>query len=118
MGIVDVKKIFGLRSVRLRKRIEVEVHLVEWDSRKNYERTGLDQNLVTILEVTIPKIILPINPGKNMTVICETIAMNQLLKLHGYDTAQEFNRRLKEYIKTKKSKSPDLKTESILKDFE
>jgi len=116
VGIVDVKKIFGIRGVRLRKRIEVEVHLVEWDSQKNYERTGLDQNMVTILDVTIPKIILPINPGKNMTVICETIAMSQLLKLHGYNTAQEFNRRLKEYIKTKKL--PDLKTDSILKDFE
>jgi len=90
VGIVDVKKIFGIRGVRLRKRIEVEVHLVEWDSGRAFERTGLDQEIVTVLDVALPKIVLPINPGKNMTVICETIAMNALLKLHGYDTAKEF----------------------------
>jgi HPr kinase/phosphorylase len=96
----------------------VEVHLVDWDAKKNYERTGLDQSTVTLLDVTIPKIILPINPGKNMTVICETIAMNELLKLHGFNTAQEFNRRLKEYMKSKKKEMTDSRTEIFLKDFE
>jgi len=118
VGIIDIKRIFGIRGVRIRKRIEVEVHLVDWDSDKTYERTGLDQSSVTILNVTMPKIILPINPGKNMTVICETIAMNELLKLHGYNTAKEFNRRLKEYIKTKKKDKGDPKSEIWLKDFE
>jgi HPr kinase/phosphorylase len=118
VGIVNIKRIFGIRGVRIRKRVEVEVHLVDWDANKTYERTGLDQNTVTMLGVTIPKIILPINPGKNMTVICETIAMNELLKLHGYNTAQEFNRRLKEYIKTKKKDKSDTRTEIWNKDFE
>jgi HPr kinase/phosphorylase len=118
VGIIDVKKIFGIRGVRLRKRIEAEIHLVDWDSDAAYDRTGLDQHNVTILGVTIPKIILPINPGKNMTVICETIAMNQLLKLQGYDTAKEFNRHLKEHMKYKKKGKLDHKAETFLKDLE
>ena len=118
VGIVDVKKIFGIRGVRLRKRIEVEVNLVEWDSGKAFERTGLDQDSVTILDVSLPKVVLPINPGKNMTVICETIAMNSVLKLFGYDTAKEFNRRLKDHIKKKKSEKVQTSAESFLKDFE
>jgi len=118
VGIIDVKKIFGIRGVRIRKRIEAEIHLVDWDSKTTYDRTGLDQSNVTILGVTIPQIILPINPGKNMTVICETIAMNQLLKLYGFDTAKEFNRRLKEHIKHKKIGKADPKAKSFLKDFE
>jgi HPr kinase/phosphorylase len=118
VGLVDIRRIFGIRGVRLRKRVEVEVHLVDWDANKVYERTGLDQNTVTMLDVTIPKITLPINPGKNMTVISETIAMNELLKLHGYNTAKEFNRRLKEYMKAKKKGIADSRAEIWLKDFE
>ncbi len=118
VGLVDIGRIFGIRGVRIRKRVEAEVHLVDWDANKVYERTGLDQSSVTLLEVNIPKIILPINPGKNMTVICETIAMNELLKLHGYNTAQEFNRRLKEYMKSKKKEKLDSRTDMWLKDFE
>ena len=117
-GIIDIKKIFGIRGVRLRKRIEVEIHLVDWDSKTPYERTGLDRNTITLLGVTIPKIVLPINPGKNMTVICETIAMNELLKLHGYNTAQEFNKRLKAYIRSKDKNGAQRRVETYLKDFE
>lgn len=118
VGLIDVRRIYGIRGVRIRKRVEVEVHLVDWDSKKNYDRTGLESSSVTMLSVIIPKIILPINPGKNMTVICETIAMNELLKLHGYNTAQEFNRRLKEYMKSKRKGKTDSRAEIWLKDFE
>ena len=105
VGVVDIKKIFGIRGVRLQKKIEVEVKLVEWDVNEVYDRTGLDENAVSILDVKLPQVSLPMNPGKNMTVICETIAMNQLLKLHGHHTAKEFNRRLKEFMKKKQSSS-------------
>jgi HPr kinase/phosphorylase len=58
------------------------------------------------------------NPGKNMTVICETIAMNQLLKLHGYHTAKEFNRRLKDYMKKKQTTSTKHTAKVLPRDFE
>ena len=118
VGVVDIKKIFGIRGVRLQKRIEVEVKLIEWDANEVYDRTGLDENTVSILDVKIPQISLPMNPGKNMTVICETIAMNQLLKLHGYHTAKEFNRRLKDYIKKKQSTSTKHDAKVLPRDFE
>jgi HPr kinase/phosphorylase len=118
LGIVDIKKIFGIRAVRLRKRIEVEVNLVDWDSKITFERTGLQEATETILDVMIPKIILPINPGKNMTVISETIAMNQLLKMHGYHAAKEFNRRLKEFMKDKVDGKIQSSPGSWSKDFE
>jgi len=118
LGIIDIKKIFGIRGVRLRKRIEVEVNLVDWDSKITFERTGLQESTETILDVMIPKIILPINPGKNMTVITETIAMNQLLKLHGYHAAKEFNRKLKEFMKDKVNGKIQSSPDSWSKDFE
>jgi HPr kinase/phosphorylase len=107
VGLVDVKKVFGITGVRIQKRIEVEVCLQDWDANKEYERVGLDSQVTKILGVEIPLINLPINPGKNMTVICETIAMNELMRLHGYHTAMDFNRRLKEFMKAKKSIVPD-----------
>jgi HPr kinase/phosphorylase len=103
VGLVDVKKVFGIRGVRLQKRIEVEIRLHRWDDQESWERTGLDEVKTKILDVEIPLVDLPINPGKNMTVICETIAMNELLKIQGYHTAREFNRRLKEHMRAKKS---------------
>jgi HPr kinase/phosphorylase len=118
VGVVDIKKIFGIRGVRLQKRVEIEVRLVEWDADAVYDRTGLDENAVSFLDVKIPQVSLPMNPGKNMTVICETIALNQLLKLHGHHTAKEFNRRLKDYMKKKQSASINHSAKLLQRDFE
>ncbi len=118
VGLVDVKKVFGITGVRLQKRIEVEVRLHEWDANKDWERIGLDVQMTKILNVEIPLINLPINPGKNMTVICETIAMNELMKLHGYHTAKDFNKRLKEFMKSKKSQVPKTTDPSLRRDVE
>ena len=94
LGIIDVQGIFGIRSIRIQKRIEVQVELQEWDSNADYDRTGLDQRKTSILDVEIPQVVIPIVPGKNITVIAETIAYNYLLRIDGYHAAQEFNRRL------------------------
>jgi len=118
VGLVDVKKVFGITGVRIQKRIEVEVRLQDWDATKDWERVGLDVQTTKILNVEIPFVNLPINPGKNMTVICETIAMNELMRLHGYHTAKDFNRRLKEFMKAKKSIVPDSTDLSLRRDVE
>jgi HPr kinase/phosphorylase len=94
LGIIDLRRIFGIRSIRKRKRIEVEVRLEEWDQSEDYERTGLDENLTSILDVEIPLVRLPIFPGKNITVIAEVIATNYLLKVFGEHPAKEFNKQL------------------------
>jgi HPr kinase/phosphorylase len=94
VGLVDIPGIFGIRAVRQQKRIEVVVQLEDWDADAVLDRTGLDGELVEILEVQVPKVRVPLNPGKNITVICEVIAMSHLQKYSGIDPAQRFNERL------------------------
>ena len=101
VGIVDVRSMFGIRAIRLRKRIEVEVHLVVWDESFDYERIGLEDRMSLILDVEIPVVTLPIYPGKNITVISEVIALNHQLKIHGYHPAKDFNRQLMERMRRK-----------------
>ena len=94
IGLIDVPAIFGIRSVRQQKRIEVVVQLEEWNQEMVIERTGLDFESATILGVEIPKIQVPLNPGKNITVLAEVIALNLLLRYSGINAAERFNERL------------------------
>jgi HPr kinase/phosphorylase len=94
VGLVDIPSIFGIRAVRQQKRIEVVVQLETWDQEATVDRTGLDTETKTILGVDVPKVRVPLNPGKNITVIAEVIAMNHLLKYSGVDPAERFNERL------------------------
>ena len=94
IGLIDVQHIFGVRAVRQQKRIEVVVRLEEWDQNAVVERTGLDTQYTTMLGVQIPIITVPLNPGKNITVIAEVIALNHLLRYSGINTAEAFNERL------------------------
>jgi HPr kinase/phosphorylase len=91
IGIVDISALFGIRAIRQQKRIEVVVRLVDWNEKETYERTGLEAELIEILEVEVPQVTIPLNPGKNITVIAEVIAMNHLLKYSGVHTAERFN---------------------------
>lgn len=116
LGIIDVRSIFGVNSVRVQKRIEVEVRLTEWDDNEEYERIGLDEDLTEYLGVQIPVVQLPIFPGKNITVIAEVIALNQMLKVYGHNTAQLFSDRLLRKIQQKKAraiKGGEIKREPI-----
>ncbi|MCD6335272.1 MAG: HPr(Ser) kinase/phosphatase [Candidatus Latescibacteria bacterium] len=103
VGIVDVRRMFGIRAIRQRKGIEVEVQLVDWDKTKKYERVGLEDQVTSILDVEIPVVTVPIYPGKNITVISEVIALNHLLKTHGLHPAQAFNKRLIQLMKEKRA---------------
>ncbi|MDQ6611635.1 MAG: HPr(Ser) kinase/phosphatase [Gemmatimonadota bacterium] len=95
VGILDIPAIFGIHAVRQQKRLEVMVVLEEWDADAVVDRTGLDTQTISILGVDIPRITVHLNPGKNITVIAEVIAMNHLLRYYrGYDTATAFNERL------------------------
>jgi HPr kinase/phosphorylase len=94
VGLVDIPAIFGIRSVRQQKRIEVVVQLESWEKAREADRTGLQQLETTILDVTIPRMVVPLNPGKNITVISEVVAMMHLLRYAGVDVAAAFNQRL------------------------
>jgi HPr kinase/phosphorylase len=98
IGIIDIEKLFGIRAIRLQKRIEVEVRLEAWDDKKDYDRLGIDEHRTTMLGVEIPVVVIPVSPGKNITVISEVISMNHMLKIYGENTAQRFIQRLSEEI--------------------
>ena len=102
LGIIDVQAVFGVRSIRLQKRVEIEVHLAEWSKEVDYERVGIDERKTNILEVPIPLVEVPISPGKNITVIAEVIALNYLVKVYGgYSPAERLNQHLIELMKRK-----------------
>lgn len=94
LGVIDVFPLFGVRAIRMQKRIEVELRLEEWDDTKEYDRHGLDRETTEVLGVRIPKVTVPIFPGKNNTVIAEIIALDFMLKTYGIDSADDFNRKL------------------------
>jgi HPr kinase/phosphorylase len=106
LGIIDVQSIFGIRSIRGQKRVEVEVHLTEWNDARDFERVGLDDQMVSYLDVPIPLITIPIFPGKNITVIAEVVALNHLVKVYGYHPARALNDRLIESMRSKLLASP------------
>ncbi len=99
LGIVDIRALFGIRATRRQKRIEVVVQLETWDEHTVYTRTGLEEEDIEILGVTLPKVTIPLNPGKNITVISEVVAMNHLLKYLGVDSAAAFNDRLQDAMR-------------------
>ncbi len=102
VGLLDIPAIFGIHAVRQQKRLEVVVVLEEWDGNAHVDRTGLDVQTIDILGVEIPKITVHLNPGKNITVIAEVIAMNHLLRYYrGYDTATAFNEQLIDRMRRK-----------------
>lgn len=108
IGIVDVSALFGIRAVRQQKRIEVVVQLADWDSATGIDRTGLENQTTEILSVHLPTVVVPLNPGKNITVVSEVVAMNHLLRYSGVDSARTLDeklisqmaeqRRLREYL--------------------
>jgi HPr kinase/phosphorylase len=101
VGLVDIPSVFGIRAVRQQKRIEVVVQLEEWVHGAPVDRTGLETQTTTILDIELPKVRVPLNPGKNITVIAEVIAMNHLLKYSGVNPAERFNDRLMSQMRQK-----------------
>lgn len=99
VGLIHVPSIFGIRSVRQQKRIEVIVQLKEWSEDAVVDRTGLDGENTTVLGVDLPRITVHLNPGKNITVISEVIAMNHLLRYSGVNPAEAFNERLVSHMR-------------------
>ncbi len=94
LGVIDVQPIFGIRGIRRQKRVEVQLELVDWNKSEKYERLGLEEVTTDILGVQIPLVRLPVYPGKNISVIAEVSALNQLLKMYGHHSAKKFQKEL------------------------
>lgn len=108
IGVIDLSRIFGVRATRMHKRVEVEVELIKWGEKTDFDRTGLEGRTKTILGVEIPFRIIPLVPGKNISVLSEMVALEHLLKLYGYDTPRIFNKKLLDILKRKGEKFAQL----------
>jgi HPr kinase/phosphorylase len=118
LGLIDVRSTFGIRAIRFQKRVEIVVELMDWKPTVDYTRTGLDDNGISIMDVQIQHVQLPIFPGKNVTVICEVIALNYLLKHYGFDAAKEFAKRLEVVISEKNKQHGQRVIDYFEHDFE
>ncbi|NLB80947.1 MAG: HPr(Ser) kinase/phosphatase [Clostridiaceae bacterium] len=94
IGIIDVKRLFGMGSVKDAEKIDLILHLEEWTEGKHYDRLGLTNEETEILGISIPSIVLPVKPGRNLAIIIEISAMNNRLKRAGYNAAEELNKRI------------------------
>jgi HPr kinase/phosphorylase len=94
IGIVDVRRIFGVGSVKLTEKIEMVINLENWEDGKQYDRLGLDGQTTSILDIRVPSLTIPVKPGRNLAVIIEVAAMNNRYKKMGYNAAKELQERM------------------------
>jgi len=99
LGVINVKEIFGIASTRQSKRVELVVQLERWDPAREYERLGLDDVHEEILGVRVPLLRMPVAPGRNIAILIEVAARNQLLKARGHHAARELAQRLEESLR-------------------
>ena len=100
IGIVDVRRLFGMGAVKTNERIDLVIKLENWDPEKRYDRFGLEEEVETILGINVPAITIPVHHGRNLAVVLEIAAMNNRQKKMGYNTAEEFNQRLMQQIQS------------------
>ena len=94
IGIVDVRRLFGMGAVKETEKIDMVIKLEQWDKNKIYDRLGLEQETTNILGIEVPTTTIPVRPGRNLAIILEIAAMNNRQKKMGYNTAEEFNKRM------------------------
>ena len=94
LGIINIRSLFGVEAIRERKKIELVLELMEWDNQREYDRLGFEEEKYPILDVELPMLRIPVTPARNLTTIIEVAARNHLLKVMGYDSALEFEKKL------------------------
>lgn len=94
LGIINVKDLFGVGAIRGSTGIDLVIGLEDWDEGKEYERLGLDEELVEILGVKIPRLLLPVRPGRNIPILIETAAMNYRSRQMGYHAARDLSKKI------------------------
>lgn len=94
IGILDVKNLYGMGSVKVQETVNLVIHLEIWDKNKNYDRLGLDDEYTDILGIKVPSLTIPVRPGRNLAIIVELAAMNNRQKNMGYNAAKVLNERI------------------------
>ncbi|MCX7957488.1 MAG: HPr(Ser) kinase/phosphatase [Deltaproteobacteria bacterium] len=98
LGIINVKDLFGISTIRDNKKIELVIELIDWENDRQYDRLGIDDKTVNILGISIPHIVLPVRTNRNIATIVEVAARNQLLKVKGFHSARAFQKNIVEII--------------------
>ncbi|MDR1863448.1 MAG: HPr(Ser) kinase/phosphatase [Treponema sp.] len=114
LGIINVTHLFGVGAIRDRKQIQLVVKLEAWDSSKNYDRIGMEEQYMEILGVKVPTLEIPVKPGRNIPVIIETAAMNERLKKMGYNSAREFNQNILKWIESDTARAVYFGSEDVI----
>lgn len=104
IGLINVAHLYGAICVRDNKRIDIVVKLEKWDDGHFYDRVGMDEKFIDILGSSIPFLVMPVKPGRDIVLLMETIALNQRLKGMGYNSAKEFNAKWIETVSNKQAK--------------
>jgi HPr kinase/phosphorylase len=99
IGLIDIKDLFGVGSVRESKKIELVIKLEQWRESQDYSRIGLKDQVESFLGIGLPCIIMPVAPGRSLSILVEVAARNQLLKLKGINVARRVSRRLNRALK-------------------
>src|SRR5438093_3706907 len=99
LGVINVKELFGIASTRSSKHIELVVQLERWDPAREYERLGLDDEFYEILGLRVPLLRMPVAPGRNIAILVEVAARNQLLRSRGHHAARAFAERLEQTLR-------------------
>jgi len=94
LGIINIRSLFGVEAIREKKKIDLVFELVEWDTNREYDRLGFEEETYSILDVELPMLRIPVTPARNLTTIIEVAVRNHLLKVMGYDSALEFEKKL------------------------
>ncbi len=94
LGIINIRSLFGVEAIREKKKIELVLELMEWDTHRDYDRLGFEEEKFSILDVELPMLRIPVTPARNLTTIIEVAVRNHLLKVMGYDSALEFEKKL------------------------
>ncbi len=98
IGIVDIRRLFGMGAVKETEKINLVIQLENWVEGKMYDRLGMDDGTMNILGIEVPCLTVPVRPGRNLAIILEIAAMNNRQKRMGYNTAEEFNKKLMEQM--------------------
>lgn len=95
LGILDIKQLFGVGSIRIEQFVEIVIWLEEWDENKEYDRIGTDDDYTEILGVKVPAVVIPVRPGRNISAIIEIAAKNYRQKLLGYNPLETYDKRFR-----------------------
>lgn len=99
IGVVDVRRLFGMGAVKLSEKIDLVIQLERWDNKKIYDRMGLESDYINILGLNITSLTIPVHPGRNLAIIIEAAAMNHRQKKMGFNAAKELNDKLMQQFK-------------------